>query len=232
MVDAALRHGVPRFIYISSLSVLHATAPRNGKLITEDFPLEPHADRRGHYSKAKRDAEVVVTEAVKSRRLPAVILRPGRVFGPGAPLMTPDVGHVVGSKIIVLGDGKLVPPLVYVEDVIDAILLAANANVFDGSIFNLVDEEQISQEQIIHEYLRASGQTKRIVHVPRWFLHTAALGLEMLGKAIKRPVPLTRYRLNSSFAPLACDCTAARQKLGWQPRVGVRAGIAETLRTM
>ena len=47
----------------------------------------------------------------------------------------------------------------------------------------------------------------------------------MLGKALKRDVPLTRYRMHSLRPLTNFDTAAARDVLGWTPRVGVRKGL-------
>ena len=60
-------------------------------------------------------------------------------------------------------------------------------------------------------------------------VYLLALGVECLGKILKRSVPLTRYRLQSALAPIAFDCTAAKKELGWEPRVGVEEGLQRTL---
>ena len=55
--------------------------------------------------------------------------------------------------------------------------------------------------------------------------------MELLGKALKRSVPLTRYRVHS-LRPLAnFDLTAATHDLGWKPAIGVREGLSRTFRT-
>ncbi len=62
IVESSLRHGVEKLIYMSSLSVIHAAAARNGKKITEDWPLEPYPESRGLYSQTKLAAERLVVE--------------------------------------------------------------------------------------------------------------------------------------------------------------------------
>jgi nucleoside-diphosphate-sugar epimerase len=54
------------------------------------------------------------------------------------------------------------------------------------------------------------------------------MGVELLGKILKRDVPLTRYRVRS-LRPLAgFDTRAAREELGWTPRIGVEGGLDAT----
>ncbi len=228
IVEAALRHQVPRLVYISSLSVLHAAARKQGR-VTEEWPLEPAPQKRGYYSQAKREAEKIVADAVKEKGLRAVVLRPGRVFGPGATLLTPDVARRIQNRLVVLGNGRLPLSLVYVEDLVDAILLAAGREAFDGSVFHVVDPTQVTQDELAREYIRAAAPGSKITHVPLVLAHGIALGVELLSALLRRPAPLSRYRLRSALAPLWYDCIAAEKQLGWRPRVGVREGLAATV---
>jgi nucleoside-diphosphate-sugar epimerase len=59
----------------------------------------------------------------------------------------------------------------------------------------------------------------------------AATGLELLGRLLGRRVPLTRYRLRSIKGIRHFDCSAARDRLGWTPRTGVREGLRKTYLT-
>src|SRR5580700_4277746 len=138
VVDSVLRHDVQRLVYISSLSCLHAAAARRGDVITENWPIEPSPTKRGAYTQAKTASAKIVLDAVRDRHLRAVLLRPGRVFGPGMTLLTPEVARRMGDFLVVLGDGTRELPLVYVEDVIDAIVLAAGTNKLDGRVFHIV----------------------------------------------------------------------------------------------
>jgi nucleoside-diphosphate-sugar epimerase len=57
---------------------------------------------------------------------------------------------------------------------------------------------------------------------------TLGFGVEILGKLLRREVPLTRYRVRS-LRPLAnFDVSAARDGLGWTPRIGVEKGLDAT----
>jgi nucleoside-diphosphate-sugar epimerase len=206
ILDAMRRHEVKKLVYVSSLSVLHAAAAKPGVKMKEDWPLEPHPEARGAYTQTKLAAEKLVRES----GLPAVIVRPGQVFGPGASPVTGAVAQRIGKRLMILGDGKLVLPLVYVEDVVDAILLAAKQ---DTGLWHIVDTgAAVTQDQL------APGALK----LPYPLVYLAAWAAELL---LKQRAPLTRYRLQSALAPISFDCSAAEKELGWKPRVGVVEGL-------
>ncbi|MGA2097012.1 MAG: hypothetical protein ABSH39_11980, partial [Candidatus Acidiferrum sp.] len=130
---------------------------------------------------------------------------------------------------IVLGDGTRELPLVYVEDVIDAIVLAAEASEFDGTIFHVVDRTRITQNQVVRDYVSKNAKKAKVIHVPMAVVYSLALGVELLAKILKRPAPLSIYRVKSALARMHFDCSRAENDLGWRPRVGVASGLQETM---
>jgi nucleoside-diphosphate-sugar epimerase len=57
---------------------------------------------------------------------------------------------------------------------------------------------------------------------------TAAVGIEALGRLLKRGVPLSRYRIRSIHPLHNFDQSAAQQQLGWTPRTGAAEGLRRT----
>lgn len=215
VVNACLAHGVERLVYVSSITVLDYAGQRSGASVKEDAPLEPYPDRRGAYTKSKLLAEKVVTDAIRDRGLQAVVLRPGQIFGPGAESVAPYGTIAIAGRWIVVGSGKLRCPLVHVDDVVDAMLSAAIRPNVCGSIFHLVDQATVTQDQYIAECRKVLSQPPRVGHVPRSFLLAAGAALEILGRVVKRGVPLTRYRVHA-IRELRFDCSAAERQLGWK----------------
>jgi predicted dehydrogenase/nucleoside-diphosphate-sugar epimerase len=229
IIDSALRHKVSRLVYVSSLSVLHASRATSHDVVREDWPLEPFADARGIYSKSKLQAEQLVVRAVKQDRLPAVILRPGQVIGAGGQLLTPAVALKLRRTLTVIGNGQVPLPLVHVADVVDAMMLCLSADVFDGSVFHLIDETRITQNDVAHLLAQRSDEACTVRHVPRWIMNVLAAGVQAAFWCLVRNPPLSPYRLRSALSKMQFDCQKARERLGWQPKVGVRAAFAEVL---
>jgi nucleoside-diphosphate-sugar epimerase len=144
-------------------------------------------------------------------------------------LLTPEVARKIGNFFVILGDGTRELPLIYVEDVIDAIVLAAELNEFDGRVFHIVDRSKITQNQVVRDYILKNAKNAKVIHVPMVVVYSLAVGFELLSKIIKRPVPLSIYRVKSALAHTKFDCTRAETELGWQPRIGVASGLQETM---
>ncbi len=227
VVDACERHGVRQLVYVSSIAVLDQAGHEPGVPVTESSDYEPFPQQRGLYTQTKLEAEKMVLSAAAEGRIHAVVLRPGQIYGPGAEKVPPSGTINIAGRWLVVGSGKHHVPLVYIENVVDALLLAANPDLPNGAIFQLIDPEGIRQREYV-EYVRRSGRPVRASYVPPWFLKLAGFGVALLGKVLKRPVPLTPYRVRSITPLWPCDCTAAHTRLGWQPRVTIQEGMALT----
>lgn len=223
VVESVLSHRVPRLVYMSSLAVLHSALAGEGQVITESWPLETRPNDRGHYTRTKLAAEEYVAEAVRARGLAAVILRPGEVIGTGAAFLTSGVALRVGGNLVVLGDGRLQVPLVAVDDVVDAMIAAAGSGPFDGTVVHLVDPVAVTQNDMVARYRVAAGGAWRVVHLPRPLVSLMGAAAEVAFGLLRRPAPLSRYRVASALAWRAFDCRRAHTLWGWQPRVGVSA---------
>jgi 2-alkyl-3-oxoalkanoate reductase len=228
IVAACLRHKVARLVHVSSLSVLDQAGHKKGTPVTEASPTEPHPALRGAYSQTKLTAENIVLDAIRNQNLPAVILRPGQIFGPGAEKTAPSGVIGLGSRWLVMGNGSLPLNLVYVDDVVDAMLLAGTQKDVCGRVFQLVDPDTATQKDYIEAAVRYNAGAIKAIYAPKAVLFTLALGVEILGRLLKRQVPLSRYKIQS-LAPIApFDGSAARDKLGWTPLVGTRDGLLRT----
>jgi len=225
VVDACLKHHTQKLVYVSSLSVLDHAGRNPAATMTESSSFEPHPDKRGAYTQTKLTAEAMVSDAICDHALPAVIVRPGQIIGPGAERVTPNGTLAIAGRWIAVGAPSQTLPLVYVDDVVDALLLASSEPAAVGKIFNIVDPEIVTQGDYLARVKGKLGGELKLVRMPTGAFMTLAFGVEMLGKLLGRSVPLTRYRVRS-LRPLAnFDIGAAQTQLGWNPRVGLRRGM-------
>ncbi len=225
VVDACLRHGTQRLVYVSSMSVLDHAGRDPLMVVHEGSPLEPHPERRGSYTQTKLVAETHVRDAIRERGLPAVVVRPGQIVGPGSEATTPNGTLAIAGRWIAVGPAAQTLPLVYVDDVVDALLLAGCAPAAAGRLVHVVDPAIVTQGEYLARVARKRGRELRLARWPKGLLLVLALGVEALGKLLGRNVPLTRYRVNS-LRPLAnFDQSVVRDVLGWEPRVGLKRGL-------
>jgi predicted dehydrogenase/nucleoside-diphosphate-sugar epimerase len=220
VIDACKKHGVKQLVHISSMSVVDwAGSDKNGP-VNEGTAVEPRADERGAYTRAKLEAEQLVAAAARDG-FPVVILRPGQIFGGGIPLINGAVARNAGGRWLVLGDGKIELPLVYIDDVVDAIMAAVDRVLVGGEVIQIIDPEHLTQEDV----LGLAGGTKPIMRVPRLVVFALGKLSEYPLGALGRQSPVAVYRLKSALSRMRYESDRAASILGWQPRVGVREGI-------
>lgn len=220
VIDACKKHGVKQLVHISSMSVIDWAGSAGNGPVSEAANLEPRPDERGAYTRAKLEAEQLVAAAA-TQGLPVVILRPGQIFGGGIPLINGAVARNAGGRWLVLGDGKLELPLVYIDDVVDAILCSIAKRLTRGEVLQIIDPEHLTQEDV----LGLAGGTRSIVRVPRPVVFALGKLSELPLGALGRPSPIAVYRLKSALARLHYQSDRAAKILDWHPRVGVREGI-------
>jgi predicted dehydrogenase/nucleoside-diphosphate-sugar epimerase len=224
VIAAAERFGVRRFVHVSSLSVVDWAGSDGRSAIDESAPYEPRAELRGAYTRSKLESEQLVIAAAQAGKIHAVILRPGQIFGRRQPVLTAAICRRVGPINLVLGDGRLQLPLVYVDDVVAAIVKALEVEVESGTIVQLVDPARLTQSDVLR-ICRPGGATIRL---PRPLVFAlgrfseAALGL------LGRQSPFGVYRLRSALARVDFRSEAARRVLGWEPAVGLETRLAES----
>jgi predicted dehydrogenase/nucleoside-diphosphate-sugar epimerase len=222
VLEACLRFGVKKLVHVSSMSVVHWAGDGECQPLDESSPLEPRATERGAYTRAKVEAEKLASQYCRERCLPAIILRPGQIYGRGIPLVTPAVARKMGARWLVLGDGNIRLPLVYIDDVVDGVVRAAQSELRGGEVVQLIDPDTPTQNEVLH---RVFGKNAKMLRVPRPVVFTLGKLTEWAFKPLKRSSPLAKYRLQSALAKRIFAGRNAVSLLGWTPRVGTEEGI-------
>jgi predicted dehydrogenase/nucleoside-diphosphate-sugar epimerase len=220
VIDACKKHNVKQLVHISSMSVVDWAGSAGKGAVAENAALEPRAEERGAYTRAKLEAEQKVSSAA-AEGLPCVILRPGQIFGGGIALVNGAVARRAGGRWLVLGDGTLELPLIYIEDVVDAVTASIERKLIHGEVIQLIDGAHLTQTDV----LALAGGGAKVLRVPRPVIFALGKLSEFPLGALGRPSPVALYRLQSALSPLHYESDRAHTLLGWTPRVGVREGI-------
>jgi predicted dehydrogenase/nucleoside-diphosphate-sugar epimerase len=161
--EAALAAGVHRFVHISSMAVHGDRVPAR---LDEHVPLDPGTGFS--YGRAKVLAEQQVAKATV-RGLPAISLRPARIYGPFSRTFTvrPLVALRSG-RLSLCGDAETPSNMVYVDNVVEAILRALDAaDAEHGEAFLISEPDQLSWKAFFGYFADAAGAEIAVGPYPR-----------------------------------------------------------------
>jgi len=230
ILRAAQKMGVRHLVYVSTLNVYDASSYPSDGIIDEDFAYEQNPSKRGFYSHAKLRAEKIVRQFADKDNMSISIVRPGLVYGPGRPSFLKDAGIRVGKRIvIVLGSGWRRIPLVYVDNLVDALVMAAENAERARGIFNVVDREYPNQRQFISTYQKLSNQRLIAIYVPYFLVYLGYWMIERIVALIFRKQVTLCYRLNCINKNVKHTTARIEERLGWRQRVNFEQGLRLTI---
>ncbi|MBN2568724.1 MAG: NAD(P)-dependent oxidoreductase, partial [Deltaproteobacteria bacterium] len=154
LADAAVAQGVRRFIHISSVAVYSYTPPPN---VTESTPL---VQSRDEYCRDKVEAENIIWEQVHRRGLPGVVLRMGNIYGPfSGPWTIRPLQHIRDGIVCLVDEGSHDGNMVFVDNAVEAILLAIREDCAVGQAFFITDDP-VNWQDFYGYYARWLGESK------------------------------------------------------------------------
>jgi nucleoside-diphosphate-sugar epimerase len=219
---AALAAGVRRLVHMSSSSVYGMAL---GRPADEGFPLSPFPDP---YPVTKAAADMAVQRMIARDHLPAAIVRPDQIFGPGDSLHFGRMAdRLRAHKGIIVGSGNNALPLVYVSDVVQGLLLALDHERAGSRAYNLTTDRPLTQEQFLRAIARAIGVHPPRLHVPYHALYAAGYAAERLATHARSRVrpPITRLGVAFLGTHNRYAIGRARRELGYEPQVDLRDGV-------
>ncbi len=200
LLEAAWRHGVKRFVQISTDEV-YGSAP-DGVRCTEDAPLCPSSP----YAASKAAADLLVLSFVHTRQLPAVILRCSNNYGPYQfpekliPLVIANA--LENEPLPIYGDGLNVRDWIHVEDHCRVINLALVHGRI-GEVYNIGGFSHYTNLEVVRAVLKLLGKPESLITFVE-----------------DRPGHDRRYALDSA---------KVRKELGWSPHYSFEEGLAHTV---
>jgi ornithine--oxo-acid transaminase len=230
LLEAAVGASVERFIHFSTTDVY-------------GYPGAPQVDEtyaatrfRNWYAQTKLAAEGEVRRVEKAHALEAVILRPATVYGPGSTEVVGGIARAIrdGNMLLVDG-GRALAGLVYVDNLIDAALLALRHEAAPGQAFNASDGLDVTWKDFTDGLAEGLGCSQVRWSLPYWAANGIGFSLEQGYRLLRRTTRLRTQPLLSRQAVHVLGRNQdfsnhkARELLGWEPRVDYASGLDQTL---
>jgi nucleoside-diphosphate-sugar epimerase/predicted dehydrogenase len=228
---AALKAGVKRVIYTSSVVVYGLEPPRNGGTIHESAPYDAETDQWAHYIRSKTAADKLAFELWREQSLPVTVLRLGILYGPGGGRPPGRGMFQLGALRFLAGNGHNRLPYTYVGNAVDCMLLATVCPAAIGQAYNVVDEPQISVREMSIKRQELVGENARLVALPTAMLSAAARFFEAKHNRNHAVVPpsFSSYVIHSAYRDVVYDTTKAQQQLGWKPEVSLDDALRKSI---
>ncbi len=217
---------IPKLVYCSTIGVFGDT---QGHVVDETFQRQQQ-DFSSAYDRTKYLAQQLVDQAAAAGQW-AVSVLPSGIFGADDPHFGPVLKTFLRGKLKLWAGGQRITGIVHVDDLVEAMLLAAS-NGRSGEHYIIS-----AGELTTHEMFELVGKATGIpapTEAPEALVRLLGNLLDPVGRFLRWQPPLSRERVHYVYDRcVRVDATKARQDLGWHPRSPetVLTEIAQTLKT-
>jgi len=217
-----LKYEIEKLIYISTSDVFGL--PQSNEIITEDMPYR-------FWQESYPDSKVLGAKVVKEyqiKGLKSSIIYPGWIYGPGDKAFIPVILQQIKDGIVPIWDnGSFKINLVYIEDLVDGILLTLQNNSADQQDFLLFDDDSgITMADVYQQVASLYKLKYRIINVPYWLMHRIASISQWFCKIGLGKKPLLSTTDVKSFGfPFKFSTAKANRLLKWKKKTSFNEGI-------
>ena len=221
MLEASIQAGVKLFVHCSTTGV-------HGDIKNPPADEESQFAPGDHYQESKAEGERIAVEYMRNNLVPIVVVRPGGIYGPGDLRFLKLFKAIKTGRFAMIGSGNVRNQLIYIDDLIDGIILCATTERAIGNVYILTGSQPATLNQLtetIAQVLDVRPTHRRIPFIP---VYLAGLLCEMLCKPLRIDPPLHRRRVKFFSNTRWFDISKAQAHLGYEPKVDLRTGVALT----
>lgn len=223
LLTACRSSGATRFVHLSSVAAYGFDFPDG---VDESYPLVTNGNS---YTDTKITGEHAVLAAHASGELDCTIVRPGDVYGPGARAWVVVPLAMMKSRRFMLPDrGRGIFSPIYIDDLVDGIVLAAGLEQGAGQVFNLTSGRGVTCAEFFGYHWRWLGQRGAIPSLPKNLAIVLAEAGAGLARLTGRSTELGRGSVGLLSRPGTYSIEKARRVLGFGPRVELAEGMRRT----
>lgn len=216
-LEAARVNGCERLIHCSTVGVHgHIAEPP----ATETYRFAPG----DIYQRTKLEGELAVTEASR-RGLPTVVVRPSPIYGEGDLRLLKLFRAIRMRRFVMIGSGEPRLHLVHISDLVNGFLLCSERREAVGQTFIIAGPDAPTLNRLVATIAAAVGVPRPRMHIPFGPIYAASWACEKICVPLRIEPPLHRRRVSFFVNHREFDASKARQKLGYNPSVGLQDGI-------
>jgi len=221
VTEEAIAAGARKLVYCSTQGVHgHIDHPPGD----EDSPIAP-AD---YYQQTKYEGELEV-ERLAPGRIEFTTLRPTAIYGPGDPGRFLMIYRRTAKGLFpIFGSGRTYYHPVYIDNLVDALVLAQAPGVGAGKAYLIADAEYFSIEELVKRVGQSIGIVVRTPRFPILPLIVAGHLCEKICRPLKIDPPIFPRRVDWFRQVRAFKIDRAHQDLGYEPQVGIDEGLRRT----
>jgi nucleoside-diphosphate-sugar epimerase len=223
---ACLTHGV-RLVAISTSDVFGI--PTADETMDETSPVRPWNEP---YADTKIEAARWLWAFRREHGLPLSIVYPGWVYGPGDEAFFPSLARAIAEGFMVFWARDVVLAWVYVDNLVDACLLAStHPNAIGEGYLVHDDAAGPTFEDVCARIARAIGKTPPRTHVPYSVAFAAASTVQTVWRwlGLRTTPPLLTVDVKAFGYQWHLSAAKIRRELGWTPRIDTETGMARAL---
>ncbi|KAA3612262.1 MAG: NAD-dependent epimerase/dehydratase family protein [Calditrichaeota bacterium] len=221
MLEEAKRAGVQRFVHCSTVGVQGEIDNPPAK---EDAPYKPG----DYYQESKLDGEKYALEFFKRENLPGTVVRPVGIYGPGDDRFLKIFKFIHNGKFRMIGNGKVLYHLTFVEDLVAGIALAGEREEALGEIFTIGGEGYLTLGELVEKIAGILKKSVPKLKIPVWPVWFAGLLCEIICRPFGIAPPIYRRRVDFFIKDRAFDISKAKKLLGYQPIIQLDDGLTRT----
>ena len=224
LMKAALASGsLKKFIHISSLGVYEA---RDHHGTDEREP--PGTKGIDGYTLSKAETDLLVQKYIRENKLPAVILRPGFIYGPRDRTVLPRIlEKLKAKKVKFLGTGKQLVNNTYVGNLVSAVFLAIENDNAIGEIYNLTDARLVSKREFMKTIAELAGIPVPTKSAPLVIAKSVAKMMDGLWRILgkREAPPISNAQVKFMGLNLDFSCEKAKRELSYSPSIDFKEGM-------
>lgn len=222
LLRAARDAGVQRLIHLSTINVHGLPPPQNANA---DSRLSFVGD---FYAVSKAEGERAAWQFARENKIALTVIRPGCTYGPRSQAWTLTPLHRLRrGRPVLIDDGNGICNAVYIDNLIDLILLALKNDAAVGQSFIGAEGRGVTWREFYGAYAKMLGISK-VNAMPRWFPLFVATVSERLAKLNGYPPRVARSSVEFYSHRVVFDIEKSKRLLGYEPKISFEEGMTRT----